>query len=158
MDSSSSRNVRELLDGFRAAGGWYDSDLFDLREVPGMGIGAVALRDIPVSSDRDGLQKALVHQLQPDTPLFHVPPTCILTAYTSTLDQVLAGKEWESLNDWSKLILVLMWESARGEDSPWAWYLGQYLVHLEGKLNTLQIVCPPGSLRRCSGQTMPSRT
>jgi hypothetical protein len=39
-----------LLAGFVAAGGWYDEDLFALQDFPEMGMGAVALRDIPVGT------------------------------------------------------------------------------------------------------------
>jgi hypothetical protein len=39
-----------LLDGFTAAGGWYNEDVFALQEFPDMDVGAVALRDISVSA------------------------------------------------------------------------------------------------------------
>lgn len=47
--TSSSVNPEALLAGFENAGGWYDKELFSLAEIPEMGIGAVALKDIPAS-------------------------------------------------------------------------------------------------------------
>lgn len=38
-----------LISEIRAACGWIDSESFELRQIDGMGWGAVASRDLPVS-------------------------------------------------------------------------------------------------------------
>jgi SET domain-containing protein 6 len=102
-------NIAGLLDGFERAGGWINRDIFGLDAFPDMGYGALALQDIP-----------------PDTPLFHVPRSMILSHLSSELRQLLTESEWQGLGSgWSPLILTMMWEISRGVQSPWHYYLGR---------------------------------
>ena len=39
-----------LIEEFRAASGWIDSDSFQLRQIDGMGWGSIASRDLSVGS------------------------------------------------------------------------------------------------------------
>lgn len=118
-NASSSRGFAALLKGFEASGSWYDKTAFEIRDAPGMGAGLFASRDLPVSFC------PRPHQLlieQADTPLFRVNK--LLTDDSSTLREKLTDDEWESLAiGWARLILVMMWESSRGPDSPFHWYL-----------------------------------
>jgi SET domain-containing protein 6 len=46
----------------------------------------------------------------------------ILSAYSSDLRKKL--DTWDDLDGgWTQLILCMMWETSRGIDSPWSWYL-----------------------------------
>ena len=47
--SHSSRNVDALLEGFTAAGGWINKEVFTLRMIESMGFGAVAVTEVQVS-------------------------------------------------------------------------------------------------------------
>lgn len=116
-------NPEALLAGFTASGGWYDEKLIALAKVPDMGIGAISKADIQVGIDRTDRRHVLteVADGQDGTPLFRIPPNCILSPYTSELRNHL-GSEWEGLDSWAQLIVVMMWEAARPE-SPWSWYL-----------------------------------
>ncbi|WVQ73990.1 hypothetical protein IAR50_003571 [Cryptococcus sp. DSM 104548] len=101
-------NRDQFLSWFKSAGGWYDEKAVDLIPYPGMNYGATALQDI-----------------KEDAPLFHVPDSLILSPYTSTLKEHLSAEEWEQLgHGWAQLILVMMWESIRGDESRWSGYLG----------------------------------
>lgn len=105
----SSASIEGLLQGFQAAGGWVNREVFGLCAFEDMGFGAIALRDAP-----------------PDTPLFHVPNEHILSHLSSDLQTRLSEAEWRSLgNGWSPLILTMMWELSRGEASPWHYYLSK---------------------------------
>ncbi|ODN80552.1 hypothetical protein, variant 1 [Cryptococcus amylolentus CBS 6039] len=98
----------QFLSWFKGAGGWYNETAVDLIPYPGMNYGATALEDI-----------------KEDAPLFHIPDSLILSPYTSTLKEHLSSEEWEQLgHGWSQLILVMMWESIRGDESRWSGYLG----------------------------------
>ncbi|WWC66985.1 uncharacterized protein I206_100892 [Kwoniella pini CBS 10737] len=100
-------NPEQFLEWFEKAGGWYDSKYLGLKPFSGMGYGAVALDNVPE-----------------DIPLFHVPDSLILSPYTSELSKHLSQEEWERIDrGWDRLILVMMWESGRGKDSPWSSYL-----------------------------------
>lgn len=50
MDGYATHATDHLLQGFHSSGGWVDQDVFGLQPIPGMGIGAMAKRDIPVRS------------------------------------------------------------------------------------------------------------
>jgi len=101
-------NIAGLLDGFERAGGWVNRDIFGLDAFTDMGYGALALQDIPA-----------------DTPLFHIPRSMILSHLSSELYRSLSEAERESLGTgWSPLILTMMWEISRGDQSPWHYYLG----------------------------------
>lgn len=57
--------------------------------------------------------------------MFHTPLSHLLTPYTSDLISKLSAEEWDSLGGgWSKLILVMMYETERGTESRWSSYLG----------------------------------
>jgi hypothetical protein len=61
---------------------------------------------------------------QADTPVFHTPLKYMLTPYTSDLRSKISAEQWEGLEGgWSRLILVMMYETEQGEKSPWAKYL-----------------------------------
>jgi hypothetical protein len=48
----------------------------------------------------------------------------LLTPYTSDLRSKISAEQWEGLEGgWSRLILVMMYETEQGEKSPWAKYL-----------------------------------
>ncbi|WRT63504.1 uncharacterized protein IL334_000409 [Kwoniella shivajii] len=97
----------EFLAWFKKAGGWYNEKLLDLKPFPGMGYGAVAIDVIPE-----------------DTTLFHIPDTLILSPYTSDLSKLLSEAEWETLSHgWCRLIMVMMYETERGDQSRWSGYL-----------------------------------
>ncbi|KAK6905051.1 hypothetical protein L486_02479 [Kwoniella mangroviensis CBS 10435] len=97
----------EFLEWFQKAGGWYNDKYLGLKPFKGMGYGAVALDRIPE-----------------DAPLFHIPDSLILSPFTSELSTKLSEEEWPRLDHgWCKLILVMMWESERGKESPWSGYL-----------------------------------
>lgn len=97
-----------LLAGFKANGGWVDTELMGFKTFPGMGVGTFAIKDIPAH-----------------TPLFRISTHQILSPYTSTLRSLLSTNEWSSLGEgWLPLILVMMWESEKGLDSRWSYYLG----------------------------------
>ncbi|KAJ9126533.1 hypothetical protein QFC24_001560 [Naganishia onofrii] len=92
-----------------SAGGWYDETALDLQDYPGMGQGAVALRD-----------------LEEDTPLFSVPSSLLLSAEHSDLRTHLSSADWKDLVDaggWTALIMCMMWEDAQGERSRWYGYM-----------------------------------
>ncbi|ORX40881.1 hypothetical protein BD324DRAFT_612434 [Kockovaella imperatae] len=99
-------NAQDLIDGFRSAGGWIDTDKMGLKPFPSMGYGAVALQDLPEQ-----------------TRLFSIPDKMILSGYAGGLEEVLTAEELESLgHGWARLILVMMREESKGESSSWAWY------------------------------------
>ncbi|KAJ9094863.1 hypothetical protein QFC19_007792 [Naganishia cerealis] len=98
-----------VLTWLASAGGWYDETALGLQEYPGMGQGAVALRD-----------------LEEDTLLFSVPSPLLLSAEHSDLRTHLSSADWKDLVDaggWTALIMCMMWEDAQGERSRWYGYL-----------------------------------
>ncbi|KAK4687811.1 N-lysine methyltransferase SETD6, partial [Tremellales sp. Uapishka_1] len=96
-----------FLQYFQAAGGWVNTSIFGLKHYDDMGFGAIALTNIPEN-----------------THLFHIPLSLLLTPYTSELSSHLSAAEWEALEGgWTRLILVMMWETERGEASRWGGYL-----------------------------------
>ncbi|GHJ88587.1 hypothetical protein NliqN6_4989 [Naganishia liquefaciens] len=97
------------LEWLVASGGWYDETAMGLQEYPGMGLGAVALRD-----------------LEEDTLLFTVPSQLLLSAEHSDLRTHLSSADWKDLVEiggWTALILCMMWEDAQGVRSKWYGYL-----------------------------------
>ncbi|WVQ82630.1 hypothetical protein IAT38_004762 [Cryptococcus sp. DSM 104549] len=95
-----------FLTWFESAGGWYSKSL-DLVQTPGMGFGAIAVEDIPA-----------------DAPVFTIPDTMIMSPLNSDIKKHLAEEEWDKLaGGWSQLIITMMWETARGIESPWHTYL-----------------------------------
>lgn len=107
------------LQWLQQLGGWYDSSLIELHDFAptNMGVGAIALLDIPNN-----------------TPLFSIPHRLLLSPFHSKLRQVLPAEAFEILEaeggggSWAALILCLMWEDARGEQSDWFGYLCMYLL------------------------------
>lgn len=102
-----------LLTSMSASGAWTSPDAFTLAPIPGMGVGALAARDLPAG-----------------TPLFHLPLPYLLTPWTSALGPALCatpeGKEaWDELTEkgWARLMLCMMYEESLGEKSKWAGYL-----------------------------------
>lgn len=53
--------------------------------------------------------------IQADSVLFSIPRTLLLTTSTSLLPSLLPPTAWESLQGWSPLILILMYERLRSE-------------------------------------------
>ena len=97
------------LHTFLASAGISVSPLTTLAPIPRMGTGLVAVADVP-----------------PHTELFSVPKTAVLTTKTCGLKDLLPAAEWEGLNGgWGRLILCLMYEQGRGDQSPWKGYLGE---------------------------------
>lgn len=71
---------------------------------------------------------------QAHTPLFHIPIAHVLSAETSRLRSLLSEAEWASLSGWLPLMLVMMYEQARGEDSPWHAYLSRFMARQHFRL------------------------
>ena len=135
---------RALLSGFTSSGGWINHDVFALKTFPSMGYGAVAIKDI-----------------SPRIPLFVVPDRLILSGYSGDLHQLLSDEELEALgHGWARLILVMMWEEAKGQSSRWDWYLRELLsqsicfisfsVSTDGCLG--QVIYQASLRRRCFGR------
>ncbi|KAL7420280.1 Ribosomal lysine N-methyltransferase 4 [Cryptotrichosporon argae] len=100
-------NAQYLVESFKSAGGSISEELFDLEPVEGMGWGAVARR-----------------RIEPETPLFHIPTSLLLSPWTCGLRTRLSEAEWDSLDGgWARLILGMMYETSLGSSSRWAGYL-----------------------------------
>ena len=118
------------------------SDAIGLTHFPGMGRGAVALRDIavrvstvtraapahhrePATNPNLPLLFPPVYCLpptkQPDELLFSIPRSLLLNTTNSRLASLLTEAERASLRNWTPLILTMMWE-ARQPDSRWRPY------------------------------------
>ncbi|GAA6053605.1 hypothetical protein JCM3770_001549 [Rhodotorula araucariae] len=92
-----------FLDWFRAAGGTVHPSVVLKADCEGMGRGAVAGADI-----------------EPDTLLFSIPRSILLTTATASLQAQLPDDAWSSLEGWTPLILSMMREYLR--TSTWAPY------------------------------------
>ena len=77
------------------------SPSISLSPFPSMGRGLLALTDI-----------------QPDTLLFSLPRSLLLTTSTSALPSLLPADVWAELGGWSPLILILMYERLRPASVP----------------------------------------
>lgn len=100
-------DAQSLVASLRASGAWVSDDAFTLSPIEGMGIGALAARDI-----------------KPHEPLFHLPLSYLLTPWTSSLRTKLSEEEWEQLDKgWLRLMTCMMWEESLGAASPWHGYL-----------------------------------
>jgi SET domain-containing protein 6 len=53
--------------------------------------------------------------------LFSIPRTLLLNTSNSKLQSLLTSEEWNSLKNWTPLILTMMWESQQ-PDSLWKPY------------------------------------
>lgn len=98
-------------------------------DAEGMGRGAVALQDIPVSSiDHYSHPRLLTaSSAQADTLLFSLPRSILLNISNSALPSLLPDGEFASLvsdaGGWTPLILCMMYESLRpAGTSPWSTY------------------------------------
>ncbi|BGP19164.1 hypothetical protein JCM10213_006490 [Rhodosporidiobolus nylandii] len=91
-----------FVDWFKAAGGTVHPSIA-LTQFPEMGRGAMALEDI-----------------EPDTLLFSIPRSILLTTSTSALPSLLPAEEWAELGGWTPLILSMMYEVLR--TSTWTPY------------------------------------
>ncbi|KZO95503.1 SET domain-containing protein [Calocera viscosa TUFC12733] len=99
--------MTDFLGWFTSTGGSLDGTAIGLADIPETGRSAVALRDI-----------------EEGEKLFAIPRSLLLSIRTSELPSLLGEEEWKSLGDgWAGLILCMMWEEARGEESKWAGYL-----------------------------------
>ncbi|EJU04346.1 hypothetical protein DACRYDRAFT_114691 [Dacryopinax primogenitus] len=113
-DSRESFNIKgaktkrmDFLNWFTSAGGTFDSSAIGIEDLPETGRGAVALRDIYEGEK-----------------LFTIPRSLLLSTRTSSLPFLLGEEDWNALGDgWAGLILCMMWEEARAEESPWRGYL-----------------------------------
>lgn len=81
----------------------------------GMGRGLVATGDIQVGPDERGssLQKLTRVASQPETVIFALPRSLLVTTSTSLLPTLLPADEWSALGGWSPLILIMMYERSR---------------------------------------------
>ncbi|CAE6418323.1 unnamed protein product [Rhizoctonia solani] len=96
-----------ILQWFKSHDGVVDEEHMRLEEIDGCGVGAIAVKDIP---------KGHV--------LFEIPRNILLSTRTCTLKSKLTRAEWEVLGKgWTPLILCMMWEAAKGNESIWDGYL-----------------------------------
>ncbi|GAA6025653.1 hypothetical protein JCM10207_008926 [Rhodosporidiobolus poonsookiae] len=96
------KDEQDFVDWFKTSGGTVHSAV-GLVQWPGAGRGGIALEDI-----------------EPDTLLFSIPRSTLLTTSTSALPALLPAEEWSELSGWTPLILSIMYESLR--TSTWTPY------------------------------------
>ncbi|GAA5903312.1 hypothetical protein JCM5296_005660 [Sporobolomyces johnsonii] len=104
-----------FLDWFKGKGGTVHPAV-GFKQFDGMGRGAVALQDI-----------------EPDTLLFSIPRSILLTTSTAALPSLLPAESWSALSGWTPLILSMMYEHLR--TSTWTPYLS--LLPPPGSFNSL---------------------
>ncbi|BGP00553.1 Ribosomal lysine N-methyltransferase 4 [Rhodotorula toruloides] len=93
--SSSPTDEGKFLDWFKEKGGTVHRAVA-FKQFEGMGRGCVALEDI-----------------EPDTLLFSIPRSILLTTSTSALPSLLPAEEFAPLSGWTPLILSMMYEYLR---------------------------------------------
>ncbi|KAG8693970.1 hypothetical protein FRC08_008784 [Ceratobasidium sp. 394] len=97
----------KLLQWFKSHDGTIDEQYMGLARLEGCGWSAIALKDIPK-----------------DHVLFEIPRSLLLSTRTCTLKEKLSKAEWARLGKgWTPLILCMMWEAAKREESIWDGYL-----------------------------------
>ncbi|KAL8276921.1 hypothetical protein RQP46_010649 [Phenoliferia psychrophenolica] len=66
----------------------------------------------------EGMGRGLIAtaDIQPDTVIFSLPRTLLVTTSTSLLPTLLPADEWSALGGWSPLILIMMYERSRPAD------------------------------------------
>ncbi|GAA5919833.1 hypothetical protein JCM1841_004005 [Sporobolomyces salmonicolor] len=106
---------KAFLDWFKGKGGTVHPAV-GFKQFDGMGRGAVALLDI-----------------EPDTLLFSIPRSILLTTSTAALPSLLPAESWSALSGWTPLILSLMYEYLR--TATWTPYLS--LLPPPGSFNSL---------------------
>lgn len=98
--------MSDFLSWFKNAGGTL-SPLVGITEFPGMSRGAIALDDI-----EEGFT------------LFTIPRNILLSTRTTELRKRLGEADWAALGSgWQPLIVSMMWEESRGNNSLWDGYL-----------------------------------
>jgi hypothetical protein len=105
-----------------------------------MGMGVVAIRDIPVrvsASRPSAFQPTpppLIRSLAPfffeqdETTLFSIPNSLLLSSSNSSLRPLIRQEDWDTLEEtggWASLMLCMMWEEFRGEESRWNGYFSE---------------------------------
>ncbi|KAG8779640.1 hypothetical protein FRC12_023999 [Ceratobasidium sp. 428] len=97
----------KLLHWFKSYEGTIDEQHMGLAQLESCGWSAIALKDIP---------KGHV--------LFEIPRSLLLSIRTCSLRENLSKTEWKKLGKgWTPLILCMMWEAAKGDESTWDGYL-----------------------------------
>ncbi|KAH5236714.1 hypothetical protein HBI62_021540 [Parastagonospora nodorum] len=116
MDEFSTTTDR-FLAWFKTVGGEFRDDLLEIKDLrpKDAGRGIVAIKDIPE-----------------DTTLFTIPRSAIINTETSELAEKLPkvfevpeddeDEDWEPLDSWGSLILVILYEYLQGEASRWKPY------------------------------------
>ncbi|GAA5952253.1 hypothetical protein JCM21900_000467 [Sporobolomyces salmonicolor] len=106
---------KAFLEWFKGKGGTVHPAV-GFKQFDGMGRGAVALLDI-----------------EPDTLLFSIPRSLLLTTSTAALPSLLPAESWSALSGWTPLILSMMYEYLR--TATWTPYLS--LLPPPGSFNSL---------------------
>ncbi|KLO09098.1 SET domain-containing protein [Schizopora paradoxa] len=98
-----------FVEWFISQGGILDRTTMALQDIPNQGRGAIALKDLPE-----------------DHTLFSIPRILTLSTRTCDLPRLIGEETWKrsQLNKgWSGVILCMMWEESRGDNSKWSAYL-----------------------------------
>ena len=128
--------AQNILHWLSQAGGSYDDTAIGIKDYSseGMGMGAIALRDIPVSCIcASALIPCLLLNLTPpvtqaQSTLFSIPNTLLLSSSNSSLRSLIHQSDWDLLEEtggWASLMLCMMWEEVRGRESRWGGYFGE---------------------------------
>ena len=128
--------AQNILHWLSQAGGSYDDTAIGIKDYSseGMGMGAIALRDIPVSCIcASALIPCLLLNLTPpvtqaESTLFSIPNTLLLSSSNSSLRSLIHQSDWDLLEEtggWASLMLCMMWEEVRGRESRWGGYFGE---------------------------------
>jgi SET domain-containing protein 6 len=69
-------------------------------------------------------QLTLLISFQKDSTLFTIPRSILLSTRTSPLRKALGETDWKALGSgWQPLIVSMMWEESKPDDSLWSGYL-----------------------------------
>lgn len=77
--------------------------------------------------DQGGRGAIALTDIQEGSTLFTIPRSLTLSTRTSPLPKLLGEEVWRNYElhkGWVGLILCMMWEEARGEESKWYEYMG----------------------------------
>lgn len=87
--------------------------------------------NIAIFEDEQGGRGAIaLTDIQKDSTLFTIPRSLTLSTRTSPLPWILGEAKWRNYEldkGWVGLILCMMWEEAKGEESKWNGYMGMYI-------------------------------